>query len=311
MMRKFLIDSDTASDDAIALVMAHCWPDICIEAITLVSGNVSLEQGMKNALYTTQLCGASTPIYLGCSKPMIRSNNHSHWFHGDDGMSNMHYPESTQKPNFDHAVDIIIDVLKKNPGEVTLVTLGPLTNIATALIKSPEIAFLVNRCVIMGGAANTIGNITPAAEYNIWVDPEAAKIVFHSGMPIEMVGWEISCGGATIFPTEIESIKKFGTKLAIFAIECNQISLEACILTEGSSGLTLADPVAMAVALDPTIITKMSKHFVDIEIVSDLTRGQTVVDKFGIWKKPPNVNVVWSIDNLRWKSILYNCLQGE
>jgi purine nucleosidase len=308
-MRKFLIDTDTASDDAVALVMAHRWSDVQVEAITLVSGNVSVEQAAKNALYTLQLCGVATPVYLGCAKPMLRPSRYAHWFHGKDGMGNMYYPEPIERSQPEHAVDVIIDIIKANPKEITLVTLGPLTNIATALLKAPEIASLVDRCVIMGGAANTIGNITPAAEYNIWVDPEAAKIVFQSGMPMEMVGWELSCGDATLFPAEMATIRSFGTKLADFALDSNQTALEAGMSTEGSLGLTLADPVAMVVALDPGIITRQGKYAVEVETISDLTRGQTVVDKFGVWDREPNMNVIWSIDIPRWKESLYRCLR--
>ncbi|EGJ28970.1 MAG: nucleoside hydrolase [Moorea sp. SIO4E2] len=220
-MRKFLIDTDTASDDAVALLMAHRWPDVQVEAITIVSGNVPVEQGAKNALYTVQMCGASTPVYLGCPKPMLRPCQYAQWFHGEDGMGNMHYPEPQAKPQLAHGVDIIIDTIKTNPKEITLVTLGPLTNIAIALLRAPEIASLVKRCVIMGGAANVVGNVTPAAEYNIWVDPDAAKIVFHSGMPMEMVGWELSRGEAALLPDEIAQIKNLGTDIARFAVDCN------------------------------------------------------------------------------------------
>lgn len=308
-MRKFLVDTDTASDDAVALVMAHRWSGVQIEAVTIVSGNVSVEQAAKNALHTIQLCGAATPVYLGCAKSMLRPSHYAHWFHGTDGMGNMYYPEPTQRPQPEHAVDVIIDIIKANPGEITLVTLGPLTNIATALLKAPEIALLVDRCVIMGGAANTIGNITPAAEYNIWVDPEAAKIVFHSGMPMEMVGWELSCGDAALFPAEMQAIRNFGTELADLAIDSNQTALEAGMSTEGSLGLTLADPVAMVVALDPGIVTCQGEYAVEVETISELTRGQTVVDKFGVWNREPNMNVVWSIDIPRWKQSLYRCLR--
>ena len=202
-MRKFLIDTDTASDDVVALIMAHRWPDVEISAVTIVNGNVPVEQGAVNALYTIEICEQSTPVYIGCAKPMLRSCQYSYWFHGQDGMGNRHYPQPLRQAQSTHAVEVIIETLKTNPGAITLVTLGPLTNIATALLRAPEIASLVQRCVVMGGAANVVGNVTPAAEYNIWVDPEAAKIVFHSGMPIEMVGWELSRGEAALLPIEI------------------------------------------------------------------------------------------------------------
>ncbi|HIK28370.1 MAG: nucleoside hydrolase [Oscillatoriaceae bacterium SKW80] len=308
-MRKFLIDTDTASDDAVALIMAHRWADIRVEAVTIVNGNVPVEQATKNALYTLQMCNASTPVYIGCGKPLLRENFYAYYFHGEDGMGNMHYPAPIRQPETKHAVDAITEIIKANPGEITLVTLGPLTNIATALLRAPEIASLVHRCVIMGGAANTVGNVTPAAEYNIWVDPEAAKIVFHSGMPIEMIGWELSRAEAALQPWEIEKIVNLGTPLARFAMECNTTALNASIKLEQASGLTLADPVAMAVAIAPDIVTRKGEYFVDIEVTSSLTRGATVVDQLRVLQKPPNATVIFSIDVLRWKEILYHCLQ--
>ncbi len=310
-MRKFLLDTDTASDDAIAIVMAHNWPDVEIIAVTIVNGNVPVKQGALNALYTIELCEEDTPVYIGCAQPLLRSAEYSYWFHGHDGMGNMYYPQPVLKPQSTHAVDLIIDTLKTNPGEVTLVTLGPLTNIATALLRAPEIASLVQRCVVMGGAANVVGNVTPAAEYNIWVDPEAAKIVFHSGMPIEMVGWELSRGSAALLPVELEKISNSGQKLARLAMECNRTALEASRQIQQAPGLTLADPVAMAVALAPELVTNQGKYFVEIELHSELTRGQTIVDELGVWKKTPNINVIWSINIPRWKKMLYRCLEVE
>jgi purine nucleosidase len=310
-MRKFIIDTDTASDDAVALIMAHRWADVHVEAVTIVNGNVSVEQGVKNALCTLEVCDASTPVYIGCAKPILRECSYADWFHGDDGMGNMYYPDPNSKPQSAHAIDAIIDTIKTYPGEITLVTLGPLTNIATALLRAPEIARNVQRCVIMGGAANTVGNVTPAAEYNIWVDPEAAKIVFHSGMPCEMVGWELSRHDAELTPAEIEKITNFGTKTARLAMECNRTALDSCMKIQAASGLMLPDPLAMTVALDPDIVTRQGKYFVDVEITSELTRGATVVDELGVLHKTPNMTVVWSIDIPRWKENLYHCLRSE
>ncbi|MEH2143844.1 nucleoside hydrolase [Nostoc sp.] len=308
-MRKLLIDTDTASDDAVAIMMAHSWTDVQVVAITIVNGNVSVEQGLKNALYTLETCKAITPVYVGCKKPILRKSNYAEWFHGKDGMGNMYYPDSHIKPKMSHATDAIIDLLKTYPDEITLVTLGPLTNIAIALSRAPEIASLVPRCVVMGGCANTVGNVTPAAEYNIWVDPEAAKVVFHSGMPIEMVGWELSRYTAALTSTEIDMIEAFGTDKSLLAVNSNRFSFEASRKLQGAIGLTLADPVAMAVALDPTIVTRQGKYFVDIEITSDLTRGMTVIDELDVLHKEPNITVVREIDIPRWKEILYSCLR--
>ena len=132
-MRKFLIDTDTASDDAVALIMAHHWSDVHVVAVTIVNGNVPVEQGTKNALYTLEVCNVATPVYVGCAKPILRESIYADWFHGSDGMGNMYYPDPKSKPQSTHAVDVIIDIIKTYPSEITLVTLGPLTNIATAL----------------------------------------------------------------------------------------------------------------------------------------------------------------------------------
>src|SRR5258706_2804516 len=188
-MRKMIIDTATASDDAVEILMAHRWPDIQVQAVTIVSGNVHVQQASLNARYTIELCEKNTPVYIGCQHPMLREPVYAYWFHGPDGMGGMNYPAPKAAIAQGHGVDVLIDTVKANAGDIILVTLGPLTNVAAALIRAPEIASMVSRCVIMGGAAVTIGNVIPAAEYNILVDPEAARIGFRSGLPIEMVSW--------------------------------------------------------------------------------------------------------------------------
>jgi purine nucleosidase len=321
MKREMIIDTDTASDDAVALIMALRWHDIDVKAITVVAGNVNLEQATANALYTTELCGSEAPVYLGASQPLIRPVNDATWFHGRDGLGDMNYPAAKRSPSSGHAVDALIETIKLNPG-IMLVTLGPLTNVALAVSKAPEIAGMVSRCVVMGGAACTIGNVTPAAEYNIWCDPEAARIVFRSGLPVEMVGWELCRLDANIKEDEMAYVRGLNTPLAHFALDCNRRAIEANYEQSGDMGLALPDPVAMAVALDPTICTKSSMHWVDVECNSDLTRGMTVVDEFGVatealnvpvWgkltAKPHNVRVCWEIDIPRWKEALYSVLR--
>ena len=172
----------------------------------------------------------------------------------------------------------------------------------------PELANWVKRCTIMGGAAATLGNVTPAAEYNFWCDPEAARRVLHSGMPITLVGWELSCGEATLSDAEIDSILSLGNERASTAIECNRTALEAVRNLQGQTGLALADPVAMAVALDPTIAIEKSHHYVDVETVSELTRGMSVVDINEVTGNPPNTEVCFAIDNARWKALLLESL---
>ena len=175
----------------------------------------------------------------------------------------------------------IIAAIEANPG-IVLVTLGPLTNVALALAKKPDIAGKVGRCVIMGGAPCCEGNVTPAAEYNIWVDPEAARIVMRSGMPIELAGWHLSPRRRYSGEDDITRVLAFNTPLAKFAIECNSHARKALQIQTGEDGISLPDPIAMALALDPTIGTDWSEHYIDIETQSELTRGMTVVDRLNV-----------------------------
>jgi purine nucleosidase len=319
-MRTFLIDTDTASDDAVALLMALSAPDVRVAALTIVAGNVSLAQGARNALYTCEVAGAETPVYLGAAAPLIRRHLDAHWFHGQDGLGDRGYPAPKRSPESENAVDALIRLAAAEPG-LTLVTLGPLTNIALALARDPGFAENVGRCVVMGGAPCCEGNVSPAAEYNIWVDPEAARRVFRSKLPIEMVGWQVSRGPAVLNDAEIADILAFRTEKARFAIECNARAKEAYFLQTGERGLSLADPTAMAVALDRDIGTSWSRHFVEIECASELTRGMTVVDRLDHANDEYNraawadalaagvkADICWTFDAAAYKSMLKRAL---
>jgi purine nucleosidase len=319
--RAFLIDTDTASDDAVAIIMALRAPDVRVVAITTVAGNVPVEQSTRNALYTVDLCAANVPVYAGADKPLLRTYESAIWFHGRDGLGDHNYPAPKQAAAKLHAADAIIETVEANPG-LTIVTLAPLTNLALALAKKPEIAARVGRCVVMGGAPCCEGNVTPAAEYNIWVDPEAARIVMRSGLPVELVGWQLSRGDAVLREDDIARILGFNNPLAKFAIECNSHARKAYKVQTGEDGISLPDPVAMAVALDATIDTDWSEHFIDIETQSELTRGMTVVDRLNVagddrnrqvWasvvEKKKKAKVCWTLDNRRWKEALFTSLR--
>lgn len=321
VLRTFLIDTDTASDDAVAIIMALRAPDVRVAAITVVAGNVDVPQATRNALYTAELCGVNVPVYSGAEKPLLRTYQNATWFHGRDGLGDHHYPPARHSAQGKHGVDAIIETIEANPGLV-LVTLGPLTNIALAVSRKPEIAAKVSRCVVMGGAPCCEGNVTPAAEYNIWVDPEAASIVMRSGLPVELIGWHLCRGEAVLGPSDIDHVQRFNTKLAQFAIECNSHAREAYKIQTGEDGICLPDPVAMCLALDPTVGTNWSQHYVEVETESELTRGMTVVDRLNVAEDERNrttwsalingrhkANVCWTIDNQQWKEALYAALR--
>jgi purine nucleosidase len=251
----------------------------------------------------------------------VREAAHAQWFHGRDGLGDQNYPPPKRVAEQGHAVEAIIETVRANPG-LTLVTLGPLTNVALAVSRDPAIAPMIGRCVVMGGNPCCEGNVTPAAEYNIWCDPEAARIVLRSNMPaIELVGWQLCRGEANLRAADIAHVRGLKTPLANFCIDCNRTATEANRTQSGEVGIALPDPVAMAIALEPAICTSASTHHVEIECASELTRGQTVVDRLnvsddernrGVWStfrgRPRNVSVCWAIDVARWKQFLYSSL---
>jgi len=308
-LRRFLIDTDTASDDAVALVMALHHPDVRIEAITVVAGNVPLKQGVQNALYTVERCGKQVPVYQGLEKPLLRPLETAQYVHGQDGMGDIGLPLSGRRPADGHAVNVITDTIRRFVGEITLVTLGPLTNVAVALLRDPSTASKVEKCVIMGGIGFGHGNVVPAAEYNVWVDPEAAKIVFESDLPIVMVGWDVSQRFATFNDEEAEKIRSV-SPLGQFCVDIQRCLREFGMNELKLVGFDLPDPIAMAVALDPEVATVTKRLHVAVETRSELTRGATVVDHLGITGQEPNAEVVLEASRERFLRALYDAVRS-
>ncbi len=319
--RRVLIDTDTASDDAVALIMALRSREVQIEAITVVAGNVPVEQGSRNALYTVELCAAKVPVFAGADRPLARQLETADRFHGRDGLGDHGFAPPRRSIEAEHAVDAIIRVVKEVPG-IEIVTLGPLTNLALALTREPGLVANVARCVVMGGAPCCEGNVTPAAEFNIWVDPEAARIVFRSGLPIELIGWQLCRGSAVVNTKEIEELTNLATSFADFAIRCNSAASKAYHRQTGENGIPLPDPVAMGVLLDPSLCLDSTQHYVEIETYSTLTRGMTVVDRLNVAGDPRNrevwsealnkgsrTTVCWRLDVRRWKALLFDALR--
>ena len=306
-MRRLLVDTDTAADDPVALVMALRHPDVRVEAITVVAGNVPVDQGVQNALYTLELLKERVPVFRGAEAPLLAPLKTSQFIHGEDGMGDIGLPLQGREPHPGHAVDALLETAACYPGEVELVTLGPLTNVAMALHKDPSFARKVKGCVMMCGASDHLGNITPVAEYNVWVDPEAAKVVFSSGMPLKMVGWDISRKHAVFTPDESAKLRGVGTPLAEFCVDIQRV-----VLNQWDGGFELPDPIAMAVALDPAIATRTERRFVAVETGGEWCRGQTVVGRHeitGVSEYEPNVEVVEEASRERFLELLYEAVR--
>ena len=320
MTRTLLIDTDGGSDDAVALIMALRASDVHVSAITVVAGNVSVAQATRNVLCVVELCESQTLVYSGAAKPLLRELVTAQWFHGFDGLGDHGYAPMARRADPRHAVDAIIEAVLSNPG-IEIITLGPLTNLALAINREPRIINAIGRCVVMGGAPCCEGNVTPAAEFNIWVDPEASKMVFRAGLPLEMVGWQLCRGSAALNQQDISKILALGTPLAEFAIRSNSVAAEAYHTQTGDHGISLPDPIAMAITLQPELCTASSMRYVDVEAASDLTRGMTVVDRLGVaedernrdlweWatKRQVRTRVCWTLDVIGWKAALLRSL---
>jgi purine nucleosidase len=319
-IRRLLIDTDTASDDAVALIMALRSPEAEVLGITVVAGNVPLEQATSNALYTVELCGATAPVFRGAAQPLVRRLEIADWFHGSDGLGDHGYVPARRQTESEPATEAMIRIIRANPG-IEIITLGPLTNLALALRQDPGLVGNVSRCVLMGGAPCCEGNVTPAAEFNIWVDPEAARLVLHSGLPIEMIGWQLSRGAAVVNEDELAAIIRLDTPFAQFASRCNSFAADAYFRQTSERGISLPDPIAMAIMLNPRLCRLSSEHYVEVETMSELTRGMTVVDRLNVAGDPRNekvwaaairhgrkITICWELDVAGWKAALMSGL---
>ena len=278
--KKFIIDADTGSDDAVAILMALRDPRVEVLGVTVVSGNVPLKQGVINTLSTAELCDVEVKVFAGADKPLTREYRELYTLeefqahvqtlspdsitaqcvHGVDGMGDIGIEPKNKKYEEEDAVEYLINSFNNNPNEITLVTLGPLTNIAKAIQKDSSIVDKIEHCYVMGGTSDGTGNVSAAAEYNIWVDPEAAQMVFNSGLAITMVGWDNSYKYAMLKDKEINDLKSLNTKYADFCVDIQKTLIELTYASYGFYGFDLPDPITMAIALDNDIETASLKN---------------------------------------------------
>jgi purine nucleosidase len=305
-----VIDTDTASDDAVALVMALRDPEVEVHAITVVAGNVPLNMAVQNALYTVELCGAGVPVYAGAAEPLHYALVTAQDVHGNDGMGDIGLVLRGRVPAPGDAVDVLVEMGRRFAGELTLVTLGPLTNIALALQRDPQFARNVGRCVVMGAVADHLGNVNPVAEFNMYVDPHAVRAVLDSGMAVEFVGWDISRRYAVYDATEAAQLRAIGTGLAEFCVDIQSRVNDFALQQTRLAGFDLPDPIAMAYALDPSVATETRRLFVEVECDSPITRGMVVMDLLGFMHREPNALVVTAADERRFKQMLRAAVGG-
>jgi purine nucleosidase len=298
---KLIIDVDTGIDDALALLHACASPEAEILGVTTLSGNVGLAHATRNTRAVLELAGRSDiPVWAGAAQPILREAEDASYVHGGSGLGQAQLPEPAVAKDTRHAVDQILALAKAHQGEVVLVPTGPLTNVAAALLREPDLVKWLKRVVLMGGAFKEGGNTTPAAEFNIWHDPEAARIVFRafgeeSAAPLVAIGLDVT-RKAQLLPSHLIALKdriagaSRGPALMRFLEDATRDYFDFMEKREGHAFFTMHDPLALAAALDPSLITTQ-RVAVDVETTGALTRGMTVADWRGVWKRKSNADV--------------------
>ena len=305
-MKKIILDCDPGHDDMIAIMLAYVREEIEILGITTVAGNQTGEKTFENALRVLTLINANEiKVARGFDKPILRELITAPKIHGVSGLDGANLPKPNIQPLKMHAVDFIIQTLLSQNEKIYLVPTGPLTNIAISLIKEPKIKEKIEKIVLMGGAIYD-SNITPSAEFNIYVDPEAAKIVFNSQVPIVMVGLDVT-NKAKITFDDIEKIEKMNGKISKVVAPLLRFFANANKEFFGFDGAPIHDALTIAYLVDESILT-LRDYFVDIEILGELTRGRTVVDTYGVLKKKPNVSVAVEVDVIKFKKMIFDML---
>jgi purine nucleosidase len=294
--RPIIIDTDPGQDDAIALLLALASPDeLDVLGITTVAGNVPLELTTRNALMMVELAGRpEVPVYAGCDRPMVRPLVTAEYVHGKTGIDGADTPDPTTSPAEGHAVDFIIEKVRATPG-LTVCTLGPLTNLAAALVQSPDIAGLIDQVVLMGGGFFEGGNTTPTAEFNIYVDPQAADIVFRSGIPLVMMPLDVTHQALTS-DARVDAFKDLGNASGRATAGMLEFYERYDMERYGTAGAPLHDPTVIAYLLNPDLFGGR-RCAVEIETGSELTMGMTVVDWWNLTGQEPNCLVVNEIDD--------------
>ncbi|BCH53124.1 nucleoside hydrolase [Agrobacterium vitis] len=295
--RKIIIDTDPGQDDAAAIMLALASPDqLDVLGLTVVAGNVPLSMTSRNARIVCELSGRSDlPVYEGALKPLERPQVTAEHVHGKTGLDGAEVDEPVMPVQDQHAVDFIIDTIRREPaGTITLCTLGPQTNIALALQKAPDIAPRIRELVMMGGGFFEGGNITPAAEFNVYVDPQASKIVFDSGVPIVMMPLDVTHQLLTT-KARVARIGAIGTRVAEVMVAWLEFFERFDIEKYGSDGGPLHDPSVIAYLLQPELFSGRDCN-VEIETASDLTVGMTVVDWWRVTGRTPNAKVMRDVD---------------
>jgi len=304
-MIDIILDCDPGLDDAIALLLATRADDIRILGVTTVAGNSALSHTTMNALRVLNFSGVyDIPVYAGCAKPMMRPlyRTGGAAIHGEDGLGGYKLPMPRNEPEATHAVDYIIKTLRSSDDQITVVAIGPLTNIATAMVMAPDITKKIERLVIMGGAAVAPGNITSAAEFNIYVDPEAASIVFKCGCPIYLNALDVTMK-AVFYEKDINRLNKKDNPVSQMVYDLLKFYSSNCEEHFGFPACPIHDALCIGMLIDDSLVSYRDV-FCDVSLHDELTLGETVCDLWNVTGKRPNINLSTRVDREKFAEIV-------
>jgi purine nucleosidase len=309
--RQLIIDTDTAGDDTMAILLAVLSDRVEVEGLTIVAGNVGFEYEVENAKYTLSLADAEddVPVHEGARSPLVKRHETANEVHGEGGLGGDCFPDTGIPSADEYAVDYIVRTARENPGAITLVCIGPLTNAAMALQREPDLGDLLDSVWVMGGACNCLGNVTPAAEFNFWVDPEAARRVM-ADLEVTLVDWGVCVEHATLVAEELEPLEaaRDESPYADFFLEITQSARANKRETKGIDGTTQSDSLTVAGLLEPDLITEANTYPVAVDEREGLTRGYSMVDEDYATDLPAKTRVIESVDGDRYRRLLFDML---
>lgn len=291
---RIIIDTDPGIDDAMAILLALATPEVKIEGLTIVHGNCSLKQGTENALSILEQAQCTgVPVVVGHELPLVQPSLLAPETHGNTGMGYVKFPPRQTHPIQQHAVDFMIEKIMGSPREITLVAIGPLTNIAAAIRREPRIVEAVKDVIIMGGAIRHEGNTTPLAEFNTYVDPHAAHIVYHSGMPITLVPLDVTYR-CVLTSADVDRLLRIDSPISRLVADSTRFYMEFHDEYQQIDGCVINDPLALALVFAPELVTT-EELYVDVDIAGGVSMGNTFADFYRMSKKPPNMKVALDV----------------
>ena len=294
MTKRILIDTDPGIDDALAILLAIASPELSLEGLSVVHGNCSLEQATTNGLSILELANAShIPLAVGCELPLVQPSLLAPETHGNTGLGYAKLPEPRTKPIVQHGSDFLIEKIMSNPGEFALVAVGPLTNVALAIRKEPRVVEALKEIIIMGGAIRHEGNTTALAEFNTFVDPHAAHIVFHAGIPTTLVPLDVTYQ-CVLLASDVEHLLKITSPISRFIKDTTDFYMEFHDDFQGIKGCVINDPLALALTFAPELCDYQELP-VDVDISGGVSTGKTFADFFNYDKKPANMKVALGV----------------